>query len=413
MRLLLLQNSVYVPAYGGANKSNRLMLEALAARGHDCYVVAQGAAVQGAISNAAFLQELAVRGIPLVRSTRQVDVFRLAGVEVQATQSPAYLRQSAVAAIHELDPTWIVVSSEDPGQNLLEAALASRADRVIFLARTTMALPFGPDAAVRSARATRLLANAAAIVCVSRFLKEYIERWSGCPAEHLPLSFFGPGAFPDYGNPFRGFVTMINPCGLKGIAIFLALAKEHPDVEFAAVPSWGTTPGDMKALEAQPNVRLLRASDDVDAIFSVTRVLLMPSLWMEAWGRSIVEAMLRGIPVLAAAVGGTAEAKLGVPYVLPVRPITAYGPHLDEKLLPAANVPEQDIRPWSEALMTLLSAPDRYRALSTASRDAAHAFLERNTIDPFERFLFERAGQQHSEFSTSHAIPSPQSRSSL
>ena len=35
MRILLAQNSLYYPAHGGGDKSNRLLVEALAARGHD------------------------------------------------------------------------------------------------------------------------------------------------------------------------------------------------------------------------------------------------------------------------------------------------------------------------------------------------------------------------------------------
>ena len=41
MRILLAQNSLYYPAHGGGDKSNRLLLEALAARGHECRVVAR------------------------------------------------------------------------------------------------------------------------------------------------------------------------------------------------------------------------------------------------------------------------------------------------------------------------------------------------------------------------------------
>ena len=47
-----------------------------------------------------------------------------------------------------------------------------------------------------------------------------------------------------------------------------------------------------------------------------TRILLVPSLWGEAFGLVVVEAMLRGIPVLASNVGGLVEAKLGVDYIL-------------------------------------------------------------------------------------------------
>ncbi len=45
----------------------------------------------------------------------------------------------------------------------------------------------------------------------------------------------------------------------------------------------------------------------------------MPSLWDETFGYACVEAMARGVPVIASAVGGLSEAKLGVPYSVPVR----------------------------------------------------------------------------------------------
>ena len=64
--------------------------------------------------------------------------------------------------------------------------------------------------------------------------------------------------------------------------------------------------------------------------------------------------MLRGVPVMAANVGGIPEAMMGVPYLLPVRPIEKYETRLDEQMVPVAEVPAQDIEPWREALERLL-----------------------------------------------------------
>ena len=41
MRILLAHNSLYYPSHGGGDKSNRLLMEALAARGHTVRVVAR------------------------------------------------------------------------------------------------------------------------------------------------------------------------------------------------------------------------------------------------------------------------------------------------------------------------------------------------------------------------------------
>ena len=62
MRILLGQNSLYFPAHGGGDKSNRLLLEALAARGHECRVVAR-ISVFGGQQEADYLRTLAVRDV--------------------------------------------------------------------------------------------------------------------------------------------------------------------------------------------------------------------------------------------------------------------------------------------------------------------------------------------------------------
>ena len=61
----------------------------------------------------------------------------------------------------------------------------------------------------------------------------------------------------------------------------------------------------------------------------------MPSLWYEGFGLSVMEAMLRGIPVIASDSGGLAEAKLGTRFVVPVRPIERFEPVFDEHGLPS------------------------------------------------------------------------------
>ncbi|MGA2743045.1 MAG: glycosyltransferase, partial [Bryobacteraceae bacterium] len=179
----------------------------------------------------------------------------------------------------------------------------------------------------------------------------------------------------------------MNPCAVKGISIFLELADRMPTVRFAGVPTWGTTQQDRAALAGRANITLLDPVDNVDEILRRTRVLLVPSLWAEARSRIVVEAMLRGVPVIAANIGGIPEAKLGVDYLLPVRPIKRYEARFDDQMVPLADVPPQDIGPWQVALARVLSNRAHYDELSRASRQAALAEAAGLSVEPFEALL--------------------------
>src|SRR5579871_5386554 len=80
MRILLAQNSLYYPAHGGGDKSNRLLIEALAAQGHSCRVVARIAEF-GDAPHHRYLEALHARGIA-PRDTSTGVSFALANVDV-------------------------------------------------------------------------------------------------------------------------------------------------------------------------------------------------------------------------------------------------------------------------------------------------------------------------------------------
>ena len=387
MRVLLAMNLAYLGRPGGALKCNRRLLEGLAAAGHEVFTIVPWSGTGSAKrSRTRILDELRARGVT-IREHDGVDVLSLAGVEVHAVADPARLRGELARCIRELAPDRVLVSTEDPGHNLLDVAVATAADRVIYLVHTPTFLPFGPQAFFPSARRSEIVARVPSIITVSQATARYIHEHSGLHAHVGAFPVWGPPPYPQLAQHDRGYVTLINPSAVKGIAIFLQLARELPDVAFAAVPTWGTTERDLEALRAQPNVTLLEPVDDIDKLFAVTRVLLVPSVWHEAFGLVVVEAMLRGIPVLASDAGGLPEAKLGTRFVLPVRPIERFGDVLDENLIPIPEVPAQDITAWREALQQLLADRALYEEESRASARAAETFVRGVSIASWEQLL--------------------------
>jgi len=140
-------------------------------------------------------------------------------------------------------------------------------------------------------------------------------------------------------------------------------------------------------LQELPNVTILVNANHIEEILRRTRVLLMPSLWYEGFGLSVMEALLHGIPVIASDSGGLAEAKLGTRFVVPVQPIERFEPVFDEHGLPAPVIPEQDIEPWAGALSSLLTGASMYAEESRISREKALRFVARIRPGQLEEFL--------------------------
>jgi len=380
MRVLLAANASYVPPRGGATRSNLVWLRELARAGHECRVVSAAASRDTAAHRAQLEAELRQQQIPFtppVGLARDAVELAWSGeIAVYSTADPARRGALLREQIRGFQPDWVLVSSEDIGQVLLREALAAAPERVIYLAHTPQFFGFGPQSWNSDPHGVELMQAVAGIVAIGHHIAEYIQRHCGRRAAVVHPPVYGPGPWTPCASFERGLIAMINPCALKGLPIFLPLARRFPQQAFGALPGWGTTAADRSALAALPNMTLLPQYPDIDDFLRQTRLLLMPSLWYEGFGLIVVEAMLRGIPVVASDSGGLAEAKLGTGFVIPVRPIETYLPEYDEHAIPKAVLPEQDIEAWAAAVQCLCSQREVYERESAAAREAALRFVQ-------------------------------------
>lgn len=157
----------------------------------------------------------------------------------------------------------------------------------------------------------------------------------------------------DYRTTPGDHVTLINLYGPKGGTLFWELAERMPDRQFLGVRG---AYGD-QVVRDLPNVELLEhvpGTEMAARVYSRTRVLLMPSVY-ESWGRTGVEALASGIPVVAHPTPGLCESLDG-----------------------AGNfVDREDLDGWVAMLRTL-EDPDQWQAASD------RALLRSKELDPTE-----------------------------
>jgi len=109
----------------------------------------------------------------------------------------------------------------------------------------------------------------------------------------------------------RRHVLFVNPVAKKGVNTAFELARRNPDIPFVFLESWPMDPRQVGSLERAVatlgNVTFRRATLQMAAEYAQARILLVPSVWEETWGRVVTEAQVNGIPVIASAVGGLTE----------------------------------------------------------------------------------------------------------
>ena len=175
----------------------------------------------------------------------------------------------------------------------------------------------------------------------------------------------------------RAFVTFVNPSPHKGLFLFARLAdmlgSRRPDIPVLVVQS-GQSGGNLNNIPAIDFSRYpqLMAAPPVQVpreYFALTRILLVPSVWEEPFGRVAAEAMVNGIPPIVSnrgalpdVIGGDATTGGGGL----VRPVP------DWMTAAGTRIPSEDeIEPWFSAVCALWDDAALYDAVSARGRTIA------------------------------------------
>jgi glycosyltransferase involved in cell wall biosynthesis len=181
----------------------------------------------------------------------------------------------------------------------------------------------------------------------------------------------------------RAFVTFVHPAPHKGLYLFARLAdmlgSRRPDIPILVVQS-GHSAGSLTAIKSldfsrYPQIMAAPPVPKPADYFALTRLLVVPSVWEEPFGRVAAEAMINGVPPLVGNRGSLPNvvsgdfSEGGGGRVLPIPEWMTP----DTTDLPA----EREVEPWFDAVCALWDDAALYRSIAErAQRIAADRYSE-------------------------------------
>lgn len=403
MRILLAIHNAYTDHTSGAAHSLRILMQWLAAAGHDVSVLGTGRF--DARPPGDLMRHLADHGI----SARQTP------------PSKAFLK--SVKRVSNLGPGRPVADFTLAGVRvrmlLTRAAMNTPADRFeadqfLFLLDEMLAgappdllISYGAHPVLQEAMRRARGAGACTVFTLRNYGYEdrrYYEHvdhvFTTSPyltevyRERIGLNSVGidsPIEWADVEAPgeMRRFVTFVNPSPSKGSMLFARLAdmlgSARPDIPLLVVQS-AATAGALNAIPGldftkYPHIMAAPATPRPADFFALTRMLLVPSVFAEPFGRVSAEALINGIPPIVSDRGALPQTVGGGGIVVP---------------LPAWLTPESrelptevETRPWFDAVCGLWDDAERYRQASRRARAEAdarfgEAVMRRRYLEYFE-----------------------------
>jgi glycosyltransferase involved in cell wall biosynthesis len=375
VRFLLINNHCISDATAGVTQSLRTIIEWLADAGHACHVLTT-ARFESRVTFT-IEEHLRQQGVEASRRSARVVRYHVKHVPVtmlrtrhndelrpNRTETARYLSLFD-EIVAEFAPTHLIACNGHP---MIMEAMARAKARGIVTAFAVRGFGYYDE---------RYFANVDHAFTCSQFLTDVYRDRVGLVSTPLepPLDWSAVVAPAES----RAFVTFVNPSPHKGLWLFARLAdmlgSRRPDIPILVVQS-GHSGGSLNAIPGVDFSRYpqIMAAPPVPApadYFALTRILVVPSVWEEPFGRVAAEAMVNGIPALVSERGS-------LPHVVGgdfsgggggrVLPIPAW-------MTPTTTTlpTEDDVAPWYDAVCALWDDSALYNAVATRATEIAAA----------------------------------------
>jgi glycosyltransferase involved in cell wall biosynthesis len=346
--------------FGGAEASMVLLAEHLPPR-YDVIAVLSDRAADETVERLSAVGAVSVRVAGLRRRPTPRSVLRLA------------------RTLRHLEPTVVHVNATDQGDGLTGLA-AARLARLPTVLNVRNAIP--DRSRPRELASAWAIRRADLAVAPSDFVGSYLRRlgartavvMNGVPAPHLDQDARAELGLPEDVFVVGGIGRLTRQ---KGWDVLCEAAekvrRKRPDIVFVVIGD-GEERSRLASLPSCTNVRFFGYRRSASSLLSAFALLAVPSRY-ESFGRSAVEAMLAGVPVVASAVQALPEV-------------------LDDD---AVLVPPEDADALATAVLALAEDEPARQAMAAAARARAESLfgverMARETADAYDILIDHRDG---------------------
>jgi hypothetical protein len=183
----------------------------------------------------------------------------------------------------------------------------------------------------------------------------------------------------------RDRIGMVNICGDKGAVVFLTVAANLREQSFVATGGWKGLAEKYATMTTNlANVEIVPPTDDMRTFYRQLRMLLVPSLCIDAFPRVAIEAQMNGIPVVCTDRCGVKQVVSSLIVKTAPKPAA-----LDaEEYYRRADLNVSTVRGFLDAILTV-DEPDNHAELSARALEQAAEYTTRQerTVDAFASWV--------------------------